>query len=88
MQEALPGRPITGDRVVQPDGTISLGYYGAVYVAGLTVEEIKEKVIGHLRKHLGDEALGLVAPDPKQPGSTRTVARGRFDAGVRGDLRL
>ncbi len=34
--EALPGRPITGERLVRPDGKISLGFYGDVYVAGLT----------------------------------------------------
>jgi polysaccharide export outer membrane protein len=31
--EALPGRPIFGERLVRPDGTISLGFYGDVYVA-------------------------------------------------------
>ena len=33
--EALPGRPISGERLVRPDGKISLGFYGEVYVAGL-----------------------------------------------------
>ncbi len=55
------GRPITGERLVRPDGTITLGWYGDVYVAGLTVPEIKEKIIIHLRNFLSDEALGLVA---------------------------
>ena len=35
--EALPGRPISGERLVRPDGKISLGFYGEVYVAGLTI---------------------------------------------------
>src|SRR4051794_1032314 len=30
--EALPGRPITGERLVRPDGTITLGFYGDVHV--------------------------------------------------------
>ena len=34
--EALPGRPITGERLVRPDGSISLDFYGSLYVAGLT----------------------------------------------------
>ena len=34
--EALPGRPISGERLVRPDGKISLGFYGDLYVAGLT----------------------------------------------------
>ena len=61
--EANPGRPITGERLVRPDGTITLGWYGDVYVAGLTVKEIKEKIVIHLRQFLKDEALGLVGED-------------------------
>lgn len=57
--EALPGRPISGERLVRPDGKISLGFYGEVYIAGLTINEAKEKVIYHLRKYLSDEGLGL-----------------------------
>jgi len=55
-----PGSPIAGERLVRPDGTISLGYYGELYVSGLTTQQIKEKVVIHLRKHLTDQALGLV----------------------------
>jgi polysaccharide biosynthesis/export protein len=63
--EALPGRPITGERLVRPDGKITLGFYGEVYVAGLTTTEIKEKIVLHLRKFLPDEVLGLTTFDPK-----------------------
>lgn len=58
--EALPGRPISGERLVRPDGTISLDFYGKVYVAGLTPTEAKEKIVLHLRKFLTDDVLGLV----------------------------
>jgi polysaccharide export outer membrane protein len=61
--EALPGRPISGERLVRPDGKISLGFYGDVYVAGLTIPEIKEKIVLHLRKQIPDEVLGLVELD-------------------------
>ncbi len=61
--KALDGRPITGAHVVRPDGKISLGFYGAVYVAGLTMTEVKEKVILHLRDYLTDDQLGLRALD-------------------------
>ncbi len=74
MEVALPGKPISGERLVRPDGKISLGFYGEVHVAGLTTEEIKEKVIGHLRKHLSDTQLGLIVPVPDQPGRSRTVS--------------
>ncbi|MDR3622297.1 MAG: sigma-70 family RNA polymerase sigma factor [Paludisphaera borealis] len=64
--EALPGRPISGERLVRPDGKITLGFYGEVYVAGLTLMEVKEKVVLQLKKHLTNEALGLVADDGKE----------------------
>jgi polysaccharide export outer membrane protein len=61
--EALPGRPISGERLVRPDGKISLSFYGELYVAGLTTTEIKEKVVLHLRKFITDEVLGLYEQD-------------------------
>jgi hypothetical protein len=61
--EALPGRPISGERLVRPDGTISLSFYGDLKVAGLTRQEIKAMVVEHLRKFLPDEVLGLVETD-------------------------
>jgi protein involved in polysaccharide export with SLBB domain len=57
--EALPGRPISGERLVRPDGTISLGFYGDVHVRGLTEEQIKVKILLRLRDHLNDDYLGL-----------------------------
>jgi polysaccharide export outer membrane protein len=63
--DALPGRPISGERLVRPDGTISLSFYGDIHVAGLTCPEIKEKIILHLQKYLTDDILGLVDIDPE-----------------------
>lgn len=63
--DALEGRPISGERLVRPDGKITLGFYGEVFVAGLTIPEVKEKVVLHLRKYLTDELLGLWDVDPK-----------------------
>src|SRR5262249_18462567 len=57
--EALPGRPISGERLVRPDGKISIGFYGEVDVKGLTPEQVKGAIIKHLRKFIGDETLGL-----------------------------
>ena len=76
--EALPGRPITGERLVRPDGKISLGFYGEVYVAGLTTTEIKEKVVLHLRQFVSDNVLGLQAfkddkPIAVEPAMTNRV---------------
>jgi RNA polymerase sigma factor (sigma-70 family) len=61
--EALPGRPLTGERVVRPDGTISLGFYGDLPVAGLDRTQIKVKLVEHMQKYLTDEVLGLVGED-------------------------
>jgi polysaccharide export outer membrane protein len=61
--EALPGRPISGERLVRPDGKVSLGFYGEVYVAGLTIPEVKEKIVLHLRKYIHDATLGLIVMD-------------------------
>jgi protein involved in polysaccharide export with SLBB domain len=63
--EALPGRPITGERLVRPDGTISLGFYGDVHVRGLTVRQAKEKIALHMRTFITDEALGFLEMDEK-----------------------
>ncbi|WP_165250473.1 sigma-70 family RNA polymerase sigma factor [Paludisphaera soli] len=78
--EALPGRPISGERLVRPDGNLSLGFYGDVHVAGLTIPEVKEKIVRHLMKYLSDDLLGLVEFDPKTdkpvpiaPGNTDRV---------------
>ena len=79
--EALPGRPISGERLVRPDGKISLGFYGEIEVRGLTSEQVKVKIIKQLRKYLSDEVLGLIEvkvevpealpapPDPAKPGA-------------------
>ena len=42
---------------------ISFGFYGDIYVRGLTLPQIKHKLVFHLRKFLTDEMLGLVAQD-------------------------
>ncbi len=58
--EALAGRPITGERIVRPDGTISLGFYGEIKVRGLSLEQVKTKIVLHLRRYLEDDIIGLV----------------------------
>ncbi|MFO0949852.1 MAG: sigma-70 family RNA polymerase sigma factor [Isosphaeraceae bacterium] len=71
--EALPGRPISGERFVRADGKMSLGFYGELYVAGMTTDEIKERVVHLLRKFLDDEVLGLIVVDVKT-GKPLTVS--------------
>ena len=66
--EALPGRPISGERLVQPDGNVHLGFYGEVNVAGLTIRQAKVKIVLHLRQFLMDRTLGLVRYDETGKG--------------------
>jgi polysaccharide biosynthesis/export protein len=44
----LPNRPVEGQHLVRPDGTIGLGIYGSVYVAGLTLDEVRDAVAAQL----------------------------------------
>ncbi len=73
--EALPGRPISGERLVRPDGRISLGFYGEIPVTGLTLAQIKERIVLHLRKFIADDILGVVETDP-ETGNIRRDADG------------
>ncbi len=45
----LPTQQLRGQHLVRPDGTISLGIYGSVYVAGLTLEQIRDVVASVLK---------------------------------------
>ncbi len=78
--ESLPGRPISGERLVRPDGKISLGFYGEVYLAGLTIMEAKAVIVEHLRKYINDERLGLLEHDPEKNESKRDAAGQRIVA--------
>jgi polysaccharide biosynthesis/export protein len=40
----LKDQPIRGQHLVRPDGTIGIGIYGSVYVAGMTLDQIREQV--------------------------------------------
>jgi polysaccharide biosynthesis/export protein len=41
---------IAGEHLVRPDGTIGLGKYGSLYVAGMSLEDIRYALSDHLRK--------------------------------------
>ncbi len=43
---------ISGQHIVRPDGTVSLGGYGSVYVAGLSLAQAKQAIEQHLSKYL------------------------------------
>ena len=43
---------IAGNHTIGPDGFITLGSYGRVYVNGLTIDECRDAIEFHLSKHL------------------------------------
>jgi polysaccharide export outer membrane protein len=44
----LPDQIVAGPHLVRPDGSISLGIYGSVYVAGMTLEGAREAIRAQL----------------------------------------
>jgi protein involved in polysaccharide export with SLBB domain len=50
---------ITGERLIGQDGTIDLGPYGAVMVAGLTLKEAKEAIELHLSQFVIEPEISL-----------------------------
>jgi protein involved in polysaccharide export with SLBB domain len=43
---------IAGEHLVRPDGTVGLGTYGSVHVAGKTLDEVKMAIESHLSRYL------------------------------------
>lgn len=42
------GQPVRGERLVRPDGTVSLGTHGSVSVSGLTPDQARAAIVKHL----------------------------------------
>jgi polysaccharide export outer membrane protein len=51
---SLRDQPIRGQHLVRPDGTIGLGIYGSVYVAGLTLEQAQAVIAHEISKRVQD----------------------------------
>jgi protein involved in polysaccharide export with SLBB domain len=45
---------IAGEHLVRPDGQISLGIYGNLRVAGMTLDQVADLVTAHLQRYLSD----------------------------------
>jgi polysaccharide export outer membrane protein len=43
---------VQGEHLIRPDGTVSLGMYGSVYVAGMTLPQVKAAVEAQLSRYL------------------------------------
>jgi protein involved in polysaccharide export with SLBB domain len=52
LASSRAGQQIRGEHLVRPDGTVSLGLYGSVFVAGLTIDQAKAAIEQHLSQYL------------------------------------
>jgi len=52
--KSIPNQPVQGQHLVRPDGKISLGIYGEVHVAGLTIEDARLAVFDVLRQRISE----------------------------------
>lgn len=60
VADALPNQPINGPYYVGPDGTVSLGFsYGAVRVAGLTLDQAAAAIKAQLGRVLKAPQVGV-----------------------------
>ncbi len=52
LNESGGQQQVAGEHLVGPDGTVNLGTYGSVYVAGLTIAEARNAIQEHLKQFL------------------------------------
>jgi polysaccharide export outer membrane protein len=50
-------QPVAGQHLVRPDGTINLGYYGSVFVAGMTLDQAREAVYQQLKESFKEKGI-------------------------------
>lgn len=50
---------VGGEHLVRPDGTVALGVYGSVFVAGLSLTDARLAIEDHLSKHLHAPEVSL-----------------------------
>jgi polysaccharide biosynthesis/export protein len=50
---------VTGEHLVSPDGTVNLGTYGSVYVAGMTLEQANEAIVEQLSRKLDQPQVAV-----------------------------
>jgi polysaccharide export outer membrane protein len=56
----LTGRQVVaGQHLVRPDGTVGLGIYGDVHVAGMTLAEIRQAIESHLAIYLNEPIVSV-----------------------------
>jgi polysaccharide export outer membrane protein len=56
---SLPEQEIAGEHLVRPDGSVGLGLYGNVHVAGLTLDQARTAIEQHLTPRIRDARVSL-----------------------------
>ena len=59
LAESAGQQQIEGEHLVGPDGTVNLGTYGSVFVAGMTLSEAREAVEKHLTEFLDEPEVSV-----------------------------
>jgi len=59
LAQSRGGQQIAGQHLVRPDGTVGLGIYGGVYVAGMTLPQAKAAIEAHLSRYLYRPEISL-----------------------------
>ena len=59
LAESAGQQQIEGEHLVGPDGTVNLGTYGSVYVAGMTLSEARETLEKHLTEFLDEPEVSV-----------------------------
>ncbi len=59
LAQSRAQQQIRGEHLVRPDGTVGLGVYGSVYVAGKTIEEAKSEIEAYLSQFLQQPEISL-----------------------------
>ena len=59
LAESAGKQQIAGQHLVGPDGTVTLGTYGSVFVAGMTLAQAKATVEAHLAEFLDEPEVSL-----------------------------
>ena len=52
LAQSRGGQQISGQHLVRPDGTVGMGIYGSVYVAGMSLNQAKAAIEQHLSRYL------------------------------------
>jgi polysaccharide export outer membrane protein len=59
LSESAGQQQIEGEHLVGPDGTVNLGTYGSVYIAGMTISEARAAIEEHLKEFLDEPEVSV-----------------------------